>query len=87
MKEIALYKSDTIGSNGNAIYPTLVRITDEKSLREAIRHDHVCAKYRGDRRSKDNFEASDCVTMDCDNDHSENPTEWKTPDDVAAAFP
>ena len=25
--------------------------------------------------------------MDCDNDHSENPAEWKTPDDVAAAFP
>lgn len=25
--------------------------------------------------------------MDCDNDHSENPDDWVTPKDVAAAFP
>ena len=25
--------------------------------------------------------------MDLDNDHSDNPQDWKTPDDVKAAFP
>ena len=87
MKDFTLYTSTTTGSKNNLTYPIPVHVTDVEALREAVRHDHVCAKYRGDRRGKDNFEASDCVTMDCDNDHSENPAEWKTPDDVAAAFP
>ena len=25
--------------------------------------------------------------MDCDNDHSDNPDDWKTPDDTEAVFP
>ena len=35
----------------------------------------------------DNFLGSDCLPVDCDNDHSENPDDWVTPADVRAAFP
>lgn len=87
MKEFTLYTSTTIGSKSNSVYPNAVLVADIEALRAAVRYDHVCAKYKDNRRSNGNFEASDCVTMDCDNDHSENPAEWKTPDDVAAAFP
>ena len=78
MKEFTLYTSTTIGSKSNSIYPTAVSVSDIEALRAAVRYDHVCAKYKDNRRSNGNFEASDCVTMDCDNDHSDNPEDWIT---------
>lgn len=36
---------------------------------------------------KDNFEFSDCIPLDCDNDHSDNPNEWVTPLDIALEIP
>ncbi|MDO4812392.1 MAG: phage/plasmid primase, P4 family [Eubacteriales bacterium] len=71
----------------NTTYPTAVLITDVKSLQDAICYDHVCAKYKDNRRSEANFEYSDCIPMDCDNDHSDDPADWKTPEDVSRAFP
>ncbi|MBQ2724857.1 MAG: primase C-terminal domain-containing protein, partial [Clostridia bacterium] len=47
----------------------------------------VCAEYLGNYRSNGNFVGSDCLSVECDNDHSENPADWKTPADIAAAFP
>ncbi|MBQ8835601.1 MAG: primase C-terminal domain-containing protein, partial [Oscillospiraceae bacterium] len=49
--------------------------------------DYVCADYEGSYRNNDNFLGSDCLSVECDNDHSEIPQEWKTPADIAAAFP
>ena len=87
MQDFTLYTSNTTGSKKNLTYPNAIQVTDANSLSAAVRYDHVCAKYTGNRRSKANFEASDCITMDCDNDHSDDPAKWKTPEDVAAAFP
>ena len=47
----------------------------------------VCAEYEGAYRSNDNFLGSDCLSVECDNDHSDNPADWKTTDDIADAFP
>lgn len=82
-----LYAANCSGNKNNNTYPTAVEITDAASLQAAIRYDHVCAKYKGNHRSENNFEYSNCIPMDCDNDHSDDPTEWKTPEDVAKAFP
>ena len=30
---------------------------------------------------------SDCLPVDCDNDHTEDPAGWKMPEDVMEAFP
>jgi hypothetical protein len=49
--------------------------------------DHVCAEYRSFHRSVGDFIAADCVMFDCDNTHSEDPSEWVSPEDVQAAFP
>lgn len=64
-----------------------MRITNSAELEHALRFDHVCAKYKDHRRSEANFISSDVIPMDCDNDHSEDPSKWKTPEDVKAAFP
>ena len=43
--------------------------------------------YKQNYRSVDNFLKADCLPMDCDNDHSDDPDDWLTPFDVAMDFP
>lgn len=82
-----LYSADITGNPGNCSYPHKHDVVDETSLKAAICHDYVCAEYKNSYRNGDNFIGSDCLPVDCDNDHSEEPADWITPDDVAAAFP
>ena len=82
-----LYSADITGNPGNCSYPHRHDVTDKASLKAAICHDYVCAEYKNHYRNGDNFIGSDCLPVDCDNDHSEEPADWITPDDIAAAFP
>ena len=82
-----LYSADIVGNPGNCSYPHKTEVTDEESLRAAVCRDYVCAEYKNSYRSGDNFLGADCLPVDCDNDHSENPADWVRPADVAAAFP
>lgn len=82
-----IYSSDVIGNPGNCSYPHKQVILDKDSLKNAISHDYVCAEYKNSYRNGDNFIGSDCLPVDCDNDHSENPEDWITPEDVMHAFP
>lgn len=82
-----IYSADVIGNPANCIYPHEQKILDESTLKAAVSHDYVCAEYKNSYRSNDNFLGSDCLAVDCDNDHSENPEDWVTPDDVRSAFP
>ena len=82
-----IYSADVTGNPGNCSYPHKHVILDEASLKSAISHDYVCAEYRNSYRNGENFIGSDCLPVDCDNDHSENPADWMTPEDVMQAFP
>ena len=82
-----LYSADIIGNPGNCSYPNKTEVTDVDSLRVAVCHDYVCAEYKNSYRSSDNFLGADCLPVDCDNDHSEDPSDWVLPADVATAFP
>lgn len=82
-----LYSADSINTPGNCIYPNKIIVTDTASLESAVSHDYVCAEYRNSYRNNDNFLGADCLPVDCDNDHSENPSDWVTPDDIKKAFP
>jgi putative DNA primase/helicase len=82
-----LYSADIIGNPSNCSYPNKTEVTDVDSLRAAVCHDYVCAEYKNNYRSGDNFLGADCLPVDCDNDHSEDPADWVLPADVAAAFP
>ena len=42
--------------------------------------DHVCGEYEKNYRSIKNFLRTNVVVMDIDNDHSENPEDWITPE-------
>lgn len=92
-----LYTANVRERASNASYPNQRLITCADDLREAVRFDHVAAEFSDGTtkkgrftrafRSTDTFQRSDCVMLDCDNTHTENPADWKTPSDVQAAFP
>lgn len=87
MINITLYTGDCTGNSGNCLYPNKAVVTNKEEFIAATKTDHVTAKYKGNYRSKDNFEYSDCIPLDCDNDHSENPNDWITPFDLAMVIP
>ena len=87
MLNFTIYTSDCVGNSGNCLYPNKMIVADKESFIKAMKMDHVTAKYKGNYRSKDNFEFSDCIPLDCDNDHSDNPNEWVTPLDIALEIP
>lgn len=87
MLNFTIYTADCVGNSGNCLYPNKMIVTEKESFIKATKMDHVTAKYKGNYRSKDNFEFSDCIPLDCDNDHSDNPNEWVTPLDIALEIP
>lgn len=82
-----LFAANCTGIESNCSYPNEVKITDADALRDAVAHDYVVARFRSSYRNTANFQSADCLCKDCDNDHSENPSDWVTPDDVRRAFP
>lgn len=82
-----LYTSNIIGQTSNCLYPKQVEVNSADDLKLASSHDFVCAKYKNSYRNESNFLESNCLPVDCDNDHSESHVEWVTPNDVARAFP
>lgn len=85
--KFTLYHSDSREMPGNCTYAHRVEVTGKGALVQAASHDYVCAEYRDGYRSNDNFLGSDCLPVDCDNDHSDDPESWVYPSDVANAFP
>ena len=80
MKTFTCATSTSTGQVLNSRYPNQVKVTCKADLQQVAKLDHVAATYKNNHRSNKNFLASDCVVMDIDNDHSENPEEWVTPE-------
>ena len=85
--KFTLYTANTVGDEANCLYPNEAEAGSAEELQAAVRMDHVCAEYKGSYRSSANFLYSDCVVMDCDNDHTENPEEWITPEELDQMLP
>lgn len=87
LREMTFYRSDTVGNPSNSIYPHARTVKDADALEEVVAYDHVTAEYLDNQRSNQNFIRADCVVLDCDNDHSDDPKDWVTPEHFAAALP
>ena len=83
MINFTLYTANTVGNEKNSLFPTKAVVTDKASLLQAVQFDHVTAEYKNNYRKSDNFIQSDVIPLDCDNDHSDNPSDWITSLDVA----
>lgn len=84
--QMTFFHADVVGKPANCSYPHKVVVADAKTMEGVVSHDHVCATYANNRRSKDNFVESDVVPMDIDNDHSDNPDDWITEDKMDELF-
>lgn len=85
--QFTLYNANCRENAQNCKYPNKFVVTDEASLSLAVQNDYVAAEYVDNYRKLENFEKSNCIVMDCDNDHSDNPEDWKRPEEVAKTFP
>ena len=85
--QITMFTADCTGQAANCSYPNRRMVTTPEEMWEAVRFDHVCAEYKGNYRSIGNFARSDVVVMDIDNDHTEDPAEWITPEKLDRMLP
>lgn len=85
--KFTVFTASCTGREANCRYSQKKEIQTAQDLKEAAQFDHVCAAYKNNYRSRDNFLWSDVVVMDCDNDHTENPQEWVTGEKLLARLP
>ena len=83
---LTIYSAKILGNPVNCLYPYEHICKGAEELAKAVKTDYVCARYDDFYRAGDKFLYADCLPVDCDNTHSENPDEWKTPEDVSKAF-
>ncbi len=81
-----LSTATSAGQANNTTYPRQLTITNVKDLEQAVHYDHVCGQFKNNQRNIANFIKADCLVMDCDNDHSDDPTVWIKPVDIANYF-
>jgi len=84
---LTIHYADCCGNAKNCTYPHTATASTEDTIRKIVAHDHVLAEFKDAYRSKDNFVRAVVASMDCDNDHSENPNEWVAPKDIPHMFP
>ena len=83
------YKSNVLGMANNTRYPHEYEVnqsTSEDKIRQIFNKDYVCAQYKNDHRSREDFIVSDCMALDCDNDHSDDPNSWIKPEHLINEF-
>lgn len=85
--DLVLCLAKTSGDKTNCLYPTRVEVSSAEDMAKALAFDHVCAEYDNNYRSISNFQCSNVVVMDCDNDHSEDPADWITPEKLDELMP
>ncbi len=81
-----IFYSNCIHQYSNCLYPHEIDVTDIESLKKAVSFDYVCAKYKDNYRSIANFTSSNCIGVDFDNDHSNNPEDWVTSNSIKEMF-
>ena len=77
-----IYYANTRNDPKNCRYPNRLTDLSDEALKEAFSHDYVCAEYKGNYRNAENFVRSTCLAFDVDNDHSDDPADWLTPEDL-----
>ena len=88
MKVFHLSVADGIRQNAkNKTYSTHAEISSIEELTKAVQFDHTAGYFKNDERSVPNFIEADCLIMDCDNDHTEDPGKWLTPERLSERLP
>ena len=87
MTQMTLYRNNKKQAESYTYYNIKCSICSLTDLKDAVLFDHVSCAYQNNHRANEDFISADCVMMDLDNTHSDDPDDWKTIDDVSEAFP
>ena len=87
MKKFIMSVANVRGYKNNTDYPNQVEVSSLDDLKKAAQFDHIAGQYEYNHRADENFISTDCVFMDCDNDGSENPNDWLTPEKLSERLP
>lgn len=81
---MTLSVSNVRGNASITTYPILKKIKsgDIDQLLDVAHYDHVGCILKDSYRNDAHFESADVIFMDCDNDDSENPSDWLTPESL-----
>lgn len=82
-----LHVAETVQNEKTVDFPKEITISTPDSLRIAASFDHMAADMKDNYRANKNFIEADCIVGDLDNDHSDDPADWRTPDDLADDLP
>lgn len=85
--ELTLWTADCSGNKFNCEYPHKHIVTDIESLKKLIVKDHVFICFKNNYRLNKNFEYTDVLVVECDNEHTEKEQEWITPEMVEMFIP
>jgi len=77
--KLTIFTANCAGNALNPYYPNRVEAMDEDSFKAAVSLDHVAAEFKGAYRSNTNFIQADHISMDVDNELSDEPEDWITP--------
>lgn len=84
--EFTMYTSSSTGQASNCYYPNQTVVRDRDEFKQAVSLDHVAASFRQNYRSNQNFLSSDHICLDCDNESSDDPEDWISPEDILRNF-
>lgn len=87
MHSMTIYTARCRQNAKNTEYPDRVQVDSLATLLKTVTKDNLMSAMKDNRRSEANFIKTDCIYLDLDNTHSENPDTWKTLDDIADALP
>lgn len=82
-----MYLASCTGNAQNTIYSIPFDVTSAEDLAAACRKDHVCTEFQDNRRGSKTFIRCHAIQADCDNDNTDDPAAWITPETVAARLP
>ena len=71
----------------NKFYPDVRIISSVQELLEVACYDHIAGTFTNNERNNNNFISADCIIMDIDNDYTDDPAKWITPEHVHEKLP
>ena len=77
-----IYSSNVLEKEYNTLYKRKIAINNLNDLKEAVSRDYVSIRFKDYQRSNNNFLESDCIVMDIDNNHSDDPSSWIGPEKI-----
>ena len=81
--QMTVYYANCTEKPTNCRYPNKIDIVDEATAKECFSRDYVCCEFKKHYRSNANFIKSNCIAVDIDNNHSDNPENWITADYIS----